>query len=97
MRRRRVILPSGFQEEEDVDAILHFFIGNMTVLKLFKRSHRRRRFWAAPRVGLWEAQFLGGNRLVGHFYADWEKDRLKEHFRVTKEAFHRLHSMYGHL
>lgn len=69
-----------------------------TLLRWLSRFRRTRRFWSAPRgAGVWELQFLGTFRLVGRRFADWEDDRYMEHFRVSKEAFFRLHRKYGRL
>ncbi len=90
-------LPHGIPFSELVTDWLLAFLLIPAFMNIVRRFRRNRRFWAAPRVGLWEAQFLGGDRIVGNIYADWEDDRYKEHFRLSKDAFYRLHRRYGHL
>ena len=62
------------------------------------KLRRRKRFWAAARGhGVWETQFLNNFSIMGMRYPDWENAQYIHHFRLSKDAFWRMHRKYGHL
>ncbi len=52
------------QSLEGLDSMFAFLFCNAAFLKILRMFRRRRRFWTAPRIGVWEAKFLGAIELL---------------------------------
>ena len=73
-------------------------LSEQSFLEMIVKLRRKRRFWAAHRgAGIWESQFLGIFHHMGQDFPDWEDAQYSQHFRLSKDAFWRLHRKYGHL
>ena len=73
-------------------------LGNRLFARILKGQKRKRRFWVAARSrGVWEREFLCSfSTMARRGFSDWEDNQYLLHLRFGKDAFWRLHALYGH-